>query len=296
MTRKNFYAMAMMAIMMMVAGNGYAQPRGGMGHGGGPGHMGGNRGGQAMTSRGGGHMGGNRGGNMGGGYQGSYNHNVNNNVNVNVNHNNNNNFNHGGNPGMNNHGGNPGMNHGMGPGMNNHGGNPGMNHGMGPGMNNHGGNLGMNNHGMGPGRPNGNMHIGHNPRLDNRGFVHGWEGRVRHDNGRWGYYRDNRWYWYDRYFEPDYYFANPLGYFNDYYYMADGGYIPGWEGRVMYRGGRWGYLRGNDWYWYDRYYEPEYYFANPVSHFHGHRSPVGHVVAGVAGAVVLGTLISALCH
>lgn len=140
-------------------------------------------------------------------------------------------------------------------------------------------------------------HHGGNPRLDNRGYVHGWEGRVRHDNGRWGYFRDNRWYWYDRYFEPNYYYANPVGYFNDYYYLADGGYIPGYEGRVIYRGGRWGYLRGRDWYWYDRYFEPEYYYAHPVAHFHSYISPVGRrVVAGVAGAVVLGSIIHALVH
>lgn len=140
-------------------------------------------------------------------------------------------------------------------------------------------------------------HHGGNPRLDHRGYVHGWEGRVRHENGRWGYFRDNRWYWYNRYFEPDYYYANPVGYFNDYYYLADGGYIPGWEGRVIYRGGRWGYLRGNDWYWYDRYFEPDYYYAHPVAHFHHYISPVGRrVVAGVAGAVVLGSIIHALVH
>lgn len=132
--------------------------------------------------------------------------------------------------------------------------------------------------------------------LDRHGYVPGWEGRVRHDNGRWGYYRDNRWYWYDRYFEPTYYFGNPLTHFNSYYYMADGGYIPGWEGRVMYRGGRWGYLRGADWYWYDRYYEPDYYFAHPVAHFHSHHVPVSTAVGAVAGAVVLGTLIGALMH
>lgn len=75
------------------------------------------------------------------------------------------------------------------------------------------------------------------------------------------------------------------------------GYVPGWEGRVMYRNGRWGYLRGTDWYWYDRYYEPAYYFGHPVAHFHAHHVPVGaKVVGAVAGAVVLGSLIGALCH
>lgn len=146
----------------------------------------------------------------------------------------------------------------------------------------------------------GNAHYDHHapaPRVDRHGYVPGWEGRVRHENGRWGYYRDNRWYWYDRYFEPNVYFARPLAHFNEYYYMVDGGYIPGWEGRVMYRNGRWGYLRGTDWYWYDRYYEPAYYFGHPVAHFHAHHVPVGaKVVGAVAGAVVLGSLIGALCH
>lgn len=134
-------------------------------------------------------------------------------------------------------------------------------------------------------------------RMGGREFDRRWEGRIRHDNGRWGYYRDNRWYWYDRYFEPDFYFANPLAHFNAHYYICDGGYYPGWEGRVRYAGGRWGYLRGNDWYWYDRFYEPDYYFCHPMSHFHGHMSHTGRAVAGaVVGGVVLGTLISALCH
>ena len=141
-------------------------------------------------------------------------------------------------------------------------------------------------------------HHGGAPRVDHRGFVPGWEGRVRHHNGRWGYFRDNRWFWYDRYFDPVYYFGSPLSYFNDYYYIADGGFIPGWEGRVRYDRGRWGYYRAGRWLWYDRYYAPDYYFAHPVHHFHHHIS--GPVAAGVAGGIVggavLGTLIGALCR
>ena len=140
-------------------------------------------------------------------------------------------------------------------------------------------------------------HHGGGPRVDHRGFVHGWEGRVRHHNGRWGYFRDNRWFWYDRYFDPVYYFGSPLAYFNDYYYIADGGYIPGWEGRVRYDRGRWGYYRAGRWLWYDRYYAPDYYFAHPVRHFRHH--VCGPVAAGVAGGIiggaVLGTLIGAMC-
>ncbi|MCR5314177.1 MAG: hypothetical protein K6E54_11155 [Bacteroidaceae bacterium] len=137
-----------------------------------------------------------------------------------------------------------------------------------------------------------------NGRFDRRGYVCGWEGRVRHHNGRWGYYRNNRWYWYNRYFEPTYYFATPIHRFNDYYFLADDCYVPGWEGRVCYRGGRWGYLRGRDWYWYDTYIEPDYYFARPVAHFHRHYvSPASRdVVAAVAGGIVLGSIISSFCY
>lgn len=56
--------------------------------------------------------------------------------------------------------------------------------------------------------------------------------------------------------------------------------------------GRWGYLRGNRWYYYDTYFEPDYYFAHPVRHFHAHRlGPVGKAL--VAGAVI-GGIITAL--
>lgn len=132
--------------------------------------------------------------------------------------------------------------------------------------------------------------------FDHRGHVHGWEGRVRHLNGRWGYFRNNRWYWYNRYFEPTYYFATPVHHFNDYYFVEDGCYVPGWEGRVCYRNGRWGYLRGRDWYWYDTYFEPDYYFARPVAHFHSHVCTADRVVGAVAGGLVLGTIIAALCN
>ncbi len=74
------------------------------------------------------------------------------------------------------------------------------------------------------------------------------------------------------------------------------GYLPGWHGRVRYMDGRWGYLRGRDWYWYDVYYEPDYYFSHPVAHFHGHLSPAGKVVAGAVGAAAVGAFIGALCR
>lgn len=71
------------------------------------------------------------------------------------------------------------------------------------------------------------------------------------------------------------------------------GYLPGWNGRVRYLDGRWGYLRHSRWYWYNCYFEPDYYFAHPVSHFHTHISPVA---AGAVGGAVLGAFIGALCR
>ena len=90
-------------------------------------------------------------------------------------------------------------------------------------------------------------------------------------------------------------YAHRGSYYPSGYRFVDGGYLYGWEGRVRYHEGRWGYLRGRDWYWYDRYYEPGYYFAHPIGHFHSHR--VAHRVAGtVATAVVVGSIIGALCR
>lgn len=76
------------------------------------------------------------------------------------------------------------------------------------------------------------------------------------------------------------------------------GYLPGWEGRVCYRDGRYGYLRDNAWYWYDTYYAPDYYYAHPIAHFHAHRlSPEGRaVVTAVAGAAIIGSIISAIAY
>ena len=79
-------------------------------------------------------------------------------------------------------------------------------------------------------------------------------------------------------------------------YIGGRYFDPRWEGRIRYESGRWGYLRGSDWYWYDRYYEPDYYFDHPVAHFHHcHVSPAA-AVAGAIGAVAVGALISALCY
>ena len=81
-----------------------------------------------------------------------------------------------------------------------------------------------------------------------------------------------------------------------HFYVGGRYFDPRWEGRIRYERGRWGYLRGHDWYWYDRYYEPAFYFGHPVGYFHHcHVSPEA-VVAGAVGAVVVGALINALSY
>ena len=76
------------------------------------------------------------------------------------------------------------------------------------------------------------------------------------------------------------------------------GYVPGWDGRVRYLDGRWGYLRDDCWYWYDTYFAPDFYFANPLScfhaHFHGRNAAAA--VGGVAAGIAVGALINALMH
>lgn len=73
------------------------------------------------------------------------------------------------------------------------------------------------------GHRGGHMEMAHRPAMHHAAPVvvahrydHGrWAGRVRHmDDGRWGYYRDNRWYYYDCYYEPDFYFAHPITHFH----------------------------------------------------------------------------------
>lgn len=57
----------------------------------------------------------------------------------------------------------------------------------------------------------------HGHRWDHDGWMDGWHGRVRHfDDGRWGYFREGAWYYYDRFYEPDYYFARPLRHFHSH--------------------------------------------------------------------------------
>ncbi len=66
-------------------------------------------------------------------------------------------------------------------------------------------------------------HVAHHAdyRWDNRGYLHGWDGRVRRfDDGRWGYFRDGAWYYYDCFYEPDYYFAHPVAHFHDHIFNS----------------------------------------------------------------------------
>lgn len=68
-----------------------------------------------------------------------------------------------------------------------------------------------------------------------------------------------------------------------------------WAGRVRHMpDGRWGYYRNNCWYYYDCYYDPDFYFAHPVHHFHGHC--LGTVAAAAVTTAAVATLISALVH
>lgn len=120
----------------------------------------------------------------------------------------------------------------------------------------------------------------------------------------------------DDYYNRDSYYGRDADYGYNGYYSRDGyygrdynpartddyrwnrhGYLNGWEGRVRrFDDGRWGYFRDGAWLYYDRFYEPTYYYAHPITLFHSHcLSPRGRrVVGAVAGTVALATLISAL--
>ena len=78
----------------------------------------------------------------------------------------------------------------------------------------------------------------------------------------------------------------------------DRGYLHGWDGRVRrFHDGRWGYLRDGAWYYYDCFYEPDFYYAHPLSHFHAHLfdSPrARRIVGATAGAVAVAALVSTL--
>lgn len=78
-------------------------------------------------------------------------------------------------------------------------------------------------------------------------------------------------------------------------YAGHGHHIPPhYADRVRYVDGHWGYLRGNHWYYYDTYFEPDYYYSHPVRHFHKHRlGPVGKAVVTTAAVV---SLVGLLAH
>lgn len=68
-----------------------------------------------------------------------------------------------------------------------------------------------------------------------------------------------------------------------------------WAGRVRHMpDGRWGYYRAGCWYYYDCYYEPDFYFAHPIHHFHSHC--LGTVAAAAVTTAAVATLINALAH
>jgi len=54
------------------------------------------------------------------------------------------------------------------------------------------------------------IHDGHGRYFRHDGYLPGYVGRVRFLNGRYGYLRDNSWYWYDTYFDPVYYYGRPV--------------------------------------------------------------------------------------
>jgi len=71
------------------------------------------------------------------------------------------------------------------------------------------------------------VRVMHHPKVDCHGYLHGWEGRVRFVNSRWGYMRDNRWMWYDTYFEPEYYYAHPVVHFSTHLTREEAAVVAG---------------------------------------------------------------------
>lgn len=116
---------------------------------------------------------------------------------------------------------------------------------------------------------------GHDKRCDDRRYRDPYAYTPRHHHYRPAV-RPGRW---DHRFAPD-------------------GYLPGYVGRVRYVDGRYGYLRGSNWYWYDTYFEPTYYYSRPVRHFRRHAlSPAarGAIGGAIAGAVI-GGIVSAVAY
>lgn len=79
-------------------------------------------------------------------------------------------------------------------------------------------------------------------------------------------------------------------------YFRHDGFLPGYEGRVRYIDGRYGYLRAGRWYWYDTYFDPVYYYDRPLHCFRAHilNPKARKAVAGIAAGVAVGTLVANL--
>ena len=63
---------------------------------------------------------------------------------------------------------------------------------------------------------------GHERYVDRHGWYPGYVGRVRYIDGRWGYWRDNAWYYYDCFYDPAYYYARPLHHFRPHLFPRAG--------------------------------------------------------------------------
>lgn len=77
------------------------------------------------------------------------------------------------------------------------------------------------------------------------------------------------------------------------------GWLDGYHGRVRhFADGRWGYYRNGAWMYYDCFYEPSYYYAQPVAVFDGHLlTPQGRRIARAAvGTAVAVSVLAALCR
>ena len=80
--------------------------------------------------------------------------------------------------------------------------------------------------------------------------------------------------------------------------------VPHWEGRVRrHHDGRWGYFVNGSWRYFDCYYNPYHFFAEPIPapmpprHMtYGCNASANDVAAGVALGTVLGCIIGSMAH
>ena len=73
------------------------------------------------------------------------------------------------------------------------------------------------------------------------------------------------------------------------------GHMDPYAGRVCRTpDGHWGYLRGRNWYYYDTYFEPDYYFAHPVAHFRSHR--IGAIGKALVAGAVIGSVLTLIAR